>query len=177
MRPVVTQAGYIVADVFEAMAHWQRHFGAGPFFLYRIDGREGRGKSLYRGQPYRFRGLIALTFAGDLQIELIQQTDDTPSVYTETLARCGPGFHHFKWDYADYDAACARFEAQGVAPAMEVDVPGVTRVVYWDSVAELGHFIEMSDPSPGFRERTDQMRLTCAAWDGTTDPIREMAGF
>jgi hypothetical protein len=177
MRPVVDQAGYIVDDVFAAMTHWQRHGGAGPFFLHRISGDEGPGRSLYRGQPYRFQGLIALSFVGDLQIELIQQTNDTASVYTETLKRCGPGFHHFKWRFDDYDAACARFAEQGIALAWEVEVPGITRVAYWDMVAQLGHFIEMSDASPAFAERTEEMRRTCAEWDGVTDPVREMASF
>ncbi|RYY29087.1 MAG: VOC family protein [Sphingomonadales bacterium] len=165
-----------MTDIFAAMAQWTGLFGVGPFFLYRIGDGARPGVSLYRGKPWQFEGLIALSFDGDLQIELIQQSNDTPSVYTETLATRGAGFHHFKWEFEDYDAAVAHFRSRGIEAAMEIESPGVTRVTYFDTVAELGHFVELGDPTPAFRESTAKMRQICAAWDGN-DAVREMARF
>jgi hypothetical protein len=39
----------------------------------------------YRGEPCAVTLSLALVNSGELQIELIHQTDDTPSIFTEFL--------------------------------------------------------------------------------------------
>src|SRR5690606_40384885 len=47
---------------------------------------------------------IAMGFAGHMLIELIQPLDNEPSVYQETIALRGYGFHHAGIACADVDA-------------------------------------------------------------------------
>ena len=43
-------------------------------------------RALYRGEPCEVTLTLALANSGEMQIELIKQEDDTPSIYTEFLA-------------------------------------------------------------------------------------------
>ncbi len=79
----VTQNGYVVRDIHAAMDHWVNVMGVGPW--YYVD----RVKTDY----FRHRGVdspvemsIALANSGDLQIELIQQRNDAPSLYKEFIS-------------------------------------------------------------------------------------------
>ena len=47
-------------------------------------------RALYRGEPCEITLSLALANSGEMQIELIQQEDDTPSIYTEFLRPTDP---------------------------------------------------------------------------------------
>jgi hypothetical protein len=63
--------------------------GVGPWYVIR----RLRQHALYRGEPCTVTTSIALAYSGDLQLEVIHQDDDTPSIYTEFLASGREGFH------------------------------------------------------------------------------------
>ena len=48
-----------------------------------------------------------------MQIELIQQQDDTPSIFTEFLAANGPGYHQLAYWTDDFEATMATVEKAG----------------------------------------------------------------
>ena len=76
----VRQIGYVVRDIDAAIAPWVA-MGIGPWFVIR----ELPLRTLYRGRPCEVVQSIALANSGDLQIELIAQHGDTPSIFTEFL--------------------------------------------------------------------------------------------
>ena len=66
----ITQNAHVVVDIHEAMERWMKVMGIGPFFfMEKIELVD----IIYRGEPSHLEVVAALAFAGDLQIELIEQ--------------------------------------------------------------------------------------------------------
>ncbi|MEV3905614.1 VOC family protein [Mycobacterium sp. NPDC050551] len=86
----------------------------------------------HRGRPADYTADIALSYAGDLQLELIAPgTGD--SVYSEFLDRSGPGLHHVCVEVADdaaFDAAVAAAADGGATVAAQGVMPGGMRFAY-----------------------------------------------
>ncbi len=109
---VIRQIGYIVQDFDKALDEFLA-LGVGPFYVLR--GIEQTG--IYRGQDCTVKlTLGGLANSGDMQIEIIHQDNDAPSIYSEFTSAGGDGFFH-QWAYwaEDYDAALAAGQAAGVA--------------------------------------------------------------
>ena len=62
----------------------------------------------YRGRPYEIHLSIALANSGPLQLELIQQRNDAPSLYREFLDAGQEGLQHIAYWTEDFDADRAR---------------------------------------------------------------------
>ena len=60
---------------------------------------------------------IAMSFAGHMNIELIQPNDGNPSVYKEAIDARGYGFHHWGIACTDVDAEVRRYQAMGMEEA------------------------------------------------------------
>jgi hypothetical protein len=165
----VIQYAYTVPDIDQAIAVYLDRFGAGPWFRR---GPFTPPEARYRGEPCTMTITLARTFAGDSMIELIQQHDDNPSVFTEKIRQHGYGFHHWAIASTDIDADIARFADRGYPVAFEDRVPSGARIVYVDATPELPGMIEIIE----MNETQDQMyahfRNAAANWDGT-NPVRE----
>jgi Glyoxalase/Bleomycin resistance protein/Dioxygenase superfamily len=111
---------------------------------------------------------LARAFAGDSMIELIQQHEDGPSVFTER----GYGFHHWAIGTRDIDAEINRFAAHGYPVAFEDQVPSGARIVYVDATADLPGMIELIEMSSEQEAMYVRFREAAADWDGA-DPVRE----
>src|SRR4030095_13293249 len=79
----VRQDGDVVRDIGGSLHHWTTVLGVGPFFYFE---RAPITEFTYRGQSSPIDVSIALGNSGDLQIELIQQRNDAPSMYRDFLA-------------------------------------------------------------------------------------------
>jgi 4-hydroxyphenylpyruvate dioxygenase-like putative hemolysin len=97
----VRQNGYVVRDIRAAMQHWVTVLDVGPWFY--ID-RVKTDWFRYRGQESGVEMSIALANSGDLQIELIQQRNDAPSLYKEFIDAGHEGLQHLAYWTADYQA-------------------------------------------------------------------------
>ena len=87
----VIQMAYVVPDIQAAMRHWIDRLGVAPWFLLEhFTGIE----PVYRGRPSQADVALAMSFAGHMNIELIQP-NDAPSVYREIVEKRGYGFHHW----------------------------------------------------------------------------------
>ena len=77
------QVGIVVRDIEKAMRHWVEVCGVGPwFYAEQLPLDEFR----YGGRPYDLKVSIALANSGDVQLELIQQRNNVPSLYRDFLA-------------------------------------------------------------------------------------------
>jgi len=165
----VCQNGYVVRDIEAAMKHWIEVLGVGPWFY--ID-RVRLDWFTHRGAPSAPELSIALANSGDLQIELIQQRNDAPSMYLEFLERHGEGMQHMSWWRTDYQAAYDRALAAGYRVGHEGQIGGEQgRFVYFDTESHAGTVVEMSDISGTKGRFFDKIRRVAADWDGA-DPIR-----
>lgn len=111
------QVAYAVPDIDAALPYWTGVLKAGPFFKLEhapLTDRKNRGAS---GSDVDLT--LALGYSGDLQIELIQQNNDAPSVFKEFLDAGRQGMHHIGIMPQDYEAALAIYRSQGHEPAFE----------------------------------------------------------
>ena len=132
----IAQLGYVVDDVSAAMEHWIGALDVGPFFYLPSP---PLNDLRYRGEPTEARIAVAITYSGDLQVELIQALDDHPSPYRDFRADHGSGLHHVAHFTGDFDAAMAAYRALGRTPYYEGR--GLTtdqRFAYFDSSSTAG---------------------------------------
>ncbi len=162
------QLGFVVDDVVEAAARWASVFGVGPFHVLASRELDCR----YRGEVSQFEMQAAVAQAGPLQIELISQPDDRPSVIRDLFDRGESGLHQLCTVTPDYDAKKAFYEGLGYELVCELD--GRTqRFGYFDTAADFGFVTEVVEDAPGFLDQIGAIAETCATWDGT-DPVRFM---
>ena len=80
----VMQVAYFVEDMDRALKHWTKMLRVGPFFLFEhfalLDAK-------YRGKPTDVDLTLALAFSGTMNLALIVQNNDAPSVYREVADR------------------------------------------------------------------------------------------
>jgi catechol 2,3-dioxygenase-like lactoylglutathione lyase family enzyme len=69
----------------------------------------------YRGRPADFRADISLSYAGEMQLELIAPVSGE-SIYTEYLRDSGPGLHHIAIEADGAEELAKAVEQRGVMP-------------------------------------------------------------
>ena len=79
-KRLIRQMGLVVRDIDRAMQHWVEVCGVGPWFVAEKLSLDG---FWYKEQPYDIHITVALANSGDVQLELIQQRDTTPSMYRD----------------------------------------------------------------------------------------------
>jgi hypothetical protein len=138
---------------------------------YVVDDVSVANDLVYRGEPTGARIAVAITYSGDLQVELIQPLDDQASPYRDFRLAFGSGLHHIAHFTNEFDTAMAAYLARGRTPYYEGR--GLTadqRFAYFDSPSHGGTVNEVVETS-GFGGFFEHMRAQSASWDGT-DPIR-----
>lgn len=160
------QMGYLVDDIVEAAGSWARVFGIGPFHVLPVVEQVGT----YRGDPSSITIQVAAAQAGPVQVELIQQHCDRPSIFRDWQRGRVSGFHQLCTVTTDYEGKKAHYAEQGYGLAAESD-NGRFRVAYYDTAEDFGFYTEVVEHTPRFLEQVSRVADTCAAWDGT-DPVR-----
>lgn len=159
------QIAWVVDDLYESMRKWTTVYGVGPFLVmpkrtYAV---------AYRGQETQVEMQLAVSQAGPIQLELIQQTSDTPSIYREIFPQGSGGLHHLCTITEDFDRTRRHYEALGYPSVAQFIGP--LRVEYFDTYKDFGHVTELVEYSPAMMAAHRKNAATCASWDGT-DPIR-----
>jgi methylmalonyl-CoA/ethylmalonyl-CoA epimerase len=154
------QVAYVVDDLQAAIEHWTTYRGIGPFLvLDKLRFTDAH----YLGQPLALKMSAALAYSGDLQVELIQQHDDAPSIFTERRPPAG-GIHHLAALTDDLDAGLDWLTACGSRLLQGADIPGGSRVAYVEhrdgSLLELA---QLAAPTLGLFEL---LRQAGQHWDG-----------
>ena len=79
-----------------------------------------------------------------MMIELIQQHDEEPSVFQETLkARGAHGFHHWAVGARDFEKTVAHYRSLGYPRRSPTTAPLGFRVVYFDTTRDLPGMLEV----------------------------------
>ena len=168
----VRQIGYVVKDIEKAMEHWLK-IGVGPWF-YKED--VGSTEFSYYGKPSRIPKVsIALANSGDMQLELIQQRDDAPSLYLDSLKKNGEIAQHIAyWTPDKFNEICMQLKdlgyIEGHAGRMGANRGPYAYFIHPDVPSAM---LEISDSSGGKAEYFDQVRKAAENWNGE-DPIRRI---
>jgi hypothetical protein len=166
----VRQNGYVVRDIRAALNHWTETLGVGPFFFVKTAPIED---FRYMGKPSGCKCSIALANSGDLQIELIEQLNDEPSMYRDFLAAGREGLQHVAYWTETMDADLARMEKLGYRIGQSGTVGENGRFVYYTTEAHPGTVVELSEVSGRKGELFKAIRQAAADWDGA-NPIIEI---
>lgn len=125
----IFQLGYVVPDVDAAMRFYTEKLHIGPFSCSRgFRAPDG----WYRGLTGMPELTLSQAYTGQIVVELIQQHDDTPSVYKEYIEKCGYGLHHYGIAVAteEYDQTLEHFYSKGFVDVFTDNLPGGTRIRY-----------------------------------------------
>jgi len=162
----IMQLAWVPRDFDAALRYWTDTMGVGPFFeLQHIQVEACK----YRGQPVNLDFSVAIAYWGDMQIELIRQHNDAPSIYQSWMAQGREGLHHVCLVVESMQQARATCAAAGAEVVQEVWLPGGGEAIY----AEIeGQLIEMIDFPAENLAFFDDMKAAAANWDGR-DPVRQ----
>lgn len=166
------QVGFVVEDIEAAMAHWHRVLGVGPWFYKRA---VGTTEFSYYGKPSVLPDLsIALANSGELQIELIQQRNNAPSLYLDTLKRSGECAQHIAWWTEDrFDILSQQLLDKGYVEGHAGRMGSRGRFAYFVHPDLPSGMVEVSETSGGKGEYFKQIAAASREWDGS-DPVRVM---
>jgi Glyoxalase/Bleomycin resistance protein/Dioxygenase superfamily len=164
----ISQIGYVVRDIRASMNHWISH-GVGPwFYVEHVELEYFR----HRGADSRLEMSAAVANSGGIQIELIQQRNDAPSVYKDFLGAGREGAQHVAYWTTGYQQLYDQALSLGYKVAQEGQLGG-GRFAYLDTEHDPGTMIEISDISGTKGQLFALVRQAAATWDGT-NPIIEL---
>ena len=174
IRHPIEQYAYYVKDIEAACAQWAELFGAGPFFMDKPFVKPSdEFVETYRGAPSEPHLSYAWGQCGpDHHIQLVEQYDDTPSIYRDMFAKDEAGLHHIAVCLDDVPAEKARFAELGFPAVTEIHVGGRLMVAYVDVRSVIGCFVELYTENPNSRRNFNLWKEAHEAWDGKTDLIR-----
>lgn len=161
------QVGYVVKDIEKSMLQWAE-LGIGPWFYAQevpVD------NFLYKNTPSDLQMSVALANSGFVQIELIQQRNDAPSLYRDFLETVGEGMHHIAYWTEKFDEQSKLFldNSYTIGHSGSIGVNG--RFTYFIKEALPETIIELSEMS-GFKgEYFKAIAEAATNWDGS-EPIR-----
>jgi catechol 2,3-dioxygenase-like lactoylglutathione lyase family enzyme len=164
----IRQIGYVVTDLDRALAGWVE-LGVGPWFVIRSMPQ----RVLYRGEPCEITLSLALANSGDMQVEVIQQEDETPSIFTEFLAAGREGFHQFAYWTEDFDATMQAIAEAGWPVVWSGGEDVGTRFAYVEPPNSPATIIEIMELTETTKGMATFVRDGAAHWDGS-DPIRKL---
>ena len=137
--------------------------------------RSCRRREFYRGTPTKMHVSLALAFAGETMIELIEQHDQEPSVFQEALkTRGGHGFHHWGVGVRDFEKAAANYRSRGYAEAFSDTAPIGCRVIYFDTTRDLPGMTEIIEMNEQAEQVFHSMYQAAQEWDGKTHIVNQV---
>jgi hypothetical protein len=169
----IRQNGYVVRDLGAALTHWIDVLQVGPFYV--LEHVQAQGFH-YRGEPGALEVSFAFAHSGPLQIELIQQHGDTPSMYRDFLAAGHEGLQHVAYWTDAFDALVAKAEAAGFEVGQGGAFGADGRFVYFANEAHPGSVVEVSEVCEGSLKQRffEAVRNASVDWDGS-ESIRRIS--
>jgi hypothetical protein len=166
----IRQTAYLVDDIEEAMVYWSDTLGIGPFFYLKNHQADG---SLFRGKPAGPRISLAFAQSGSVQIELVQQLNDAPSLFKEFRDAGGKGLHHLAFWTTEFDRDVGNYQKQGFVIVQTGGMAGPNnRNVFIERPSQTQELtIEISEISGSKGEFFKRVALAAENWDGR-DPVR-----
>lgn len=140
----VAQVAIIVEDLDKTVGTYWEQFGIGPWHFYTYEKPLLKNMS-YMGEPVEYSMRIALSYIGNLRIELIEPGDG-PTIYRDFVKEKGYGVHHFGVLVKDMEGALAIARSRGYTMTQDgsgFGLDGDGHYAYLDTEEDLGVTIEL----------------------------------
>lgn len=160
----IRQLAWLVEDLERSLHHWTQFTGVGPWTVYRNTSLQG----VYRGVATTVKMHVALSYQGELQIELIQPLSRTPSPYQHEDGRIRVGMHHIAGISEDIDRDTGLAQQRGLAPVFLAS-NGAVRVAYLESPEEPGLLLEFIEATPAVLQGFATGLQASREWDGRSE--------
>ena len=164
------QIAYAVNDLDAAARWWADVVGAGPFF---VNEHIAVTNVRYRGQPGSFDHSSAYGQWGSVMVELVKDHTVGPSPVRDVVGVDGEGLHHLAFFAADLAAVSARLAALGWPEALYAETASGQAFMFHDATAQLGHMMELYEPTPALVGFYAAVADAALGWDGN-DPVRSV---
>jgi hypothetical protein len=160
------QVAYVVNDPLVAARRFADRVGAGPF---HVSPHIAVTDAMHRGRPTTFDHSSAYGQWGPLMVELVHQHDDVPSAIRDVYAPGEEGLHHVAHFVADLDAAVewARVDCGWPTAMTAVAGGGTLPFAFVDARRDLGHMIELYEPTPMLRSFYKSVADAAVSWAGS----------
>ena len=158
----VNQICWVVPDIEASIRYWGTTLGIGPWALSSHVPVTG---FVHAGVPSDVDMSIAIAYTGEMQIELIQQHNDAPSLYHDVAPGPRGSQHHLGYYALDYDARCAEVEAAGYEVGQRGTI-GPVDFTYYRTDGHLGTYCELIRADPAIMEGLEGFKAAARAWDG-----------
>jgi hypothetical protein len=166
----VMQLGFVVPDLERAMAHWTGTVGVGPFFVMpHIKFAE----ATYRGAPTDADISVAVAQWGEVQVELIQQFNESPSIYSHFPGRAAGGLQHVGVMTKSVHDDLEQLRPLGVEAVQQGSTANGIRFAYINTDQHPGGMIELIEHGPAIDGFFAMVRQAAQGWDGT-NPVRRL---
>ena len=165
--PPISQVAYVVASLDDALEHWIEVLDVAPFFVYR---HVELADCTYEGRPTSIELSVALGQSGDVQVELIEQHGDTPSIYR---AQESSNAHHVALWTRAFDDVLSMCRSRGLRDLQWGSASGEPGERF-DYFAPLGPgpMIEVVEVLDAKAAMYAQIADAARTYDGS-DPVRE----
>ncbi|WP_296678841.1 VOC family protein [Novosphingobium sp.] len=166
------QVAYFVPDIAAAARAHHDAFGSGPFFLIE---HIALSRSEHRGMPRTLDHSSAYGQWGDVMVEFVQQHNPDRSAYHDMFPHGGggQGLHHIALFVDNLAAAVERHAAAGRPLAQWCETQSGTAFAFVDARAQLGHMIELYEPSDQLTGFYAMIEAAAQGWD-RRDPVRRI---
>ena len=167
----IMQMGFVVDDFDGPIKHWTEKLNVGPFFiLEHLDLKDFH----YRGNKSNIDFSVAISFSGDMQIELIKQHCDTSSIYNEYSEIKRGDLHHICRLTPDINNDIKILENQGYKNIQggETEDGGI-KFAYLDAQENYGSILELAELAEENLVLTEAMKNASKNWD-KKDSIMEL---
>jgi methylmalonyl-CoA/ethylmalonyl-CoA epimerase len=166
LRTPFRQLGHVVEDLDRAVASWSERLQVGPWLIIRNIALP----CTFRGRPSEPLIDIALSYMGEMQIELIQQRNGADSPYRAFIDQGRFGLHHAAVLTERVDEDVERLGKAGLQLACDIRVPA-GHYVYFDSpVPGDNTYLELIEATPAMMDMFRQGMASSATWDGKSAP-------
>ena len=163
----IVQIAYAVEDVRAAARSFAERVGAGPFFVRHHDLPR---RVDHRGQPGTFDHSSAYGQWGSVQVELVQIHRAEPASLADIVQRTS-GIHHVATFVESIDDEQRRLVELGWPAVMTAETASGLRYAFHDARDQLGHLLEIYEPSPGVLALYAMVAAAAVGWQGD-DPVR-----
>ena len=163
----VMQFAFVPKDFDAAVRHWTQTMGVGPFYLLE---NNLLGDGLFMGEPSTCVFSIAIAYWGDMQIELVRQENDAPSIYRDAG---GEALHHTCILTHDIEQARQIAIASGASVLVEGKVGADGYVLYVDTGGGPGTIVEILQSATGTEGLFAMIKAASVGWDGA-EPLRKL---